>query len=72
MDIKVHCTDKGMDVDGFVLNHNPGVFLDVAINTVKVKLSYDERFNQYVGSMAGLEWIVKGDDVPHDSGEFRR
>jgi hypothetical protein len=72
MDIKVHCTDKGMDVDGFVLNHNPGVFLDVAINTVKVKLSYDKQFNQYVGSMAGLEWIVKGDDVPHDSGEFRR
>lgn len=72
MDIKVHCTDRGTDVDGFVLNHNPGVFLDVAINTVKVKLSYDERFNQYVGSMAGLEWIVKGDDVPHDPGEFRR
>jgi len=61
-----------MDVDGFVLNHNPGVFLDVAINTVKVKLSYDEQFNQYVGSMAGLEWIVKGDQLPNTASEFKR
>ena len=72
MDIKVHCTDKGMDVDGFVLNHNPGVFLDVAINTVKVKLSYDEQFNQYVGSMAGLERIVKADAIPDQMEEFKR
>ena len=72
MDIKVHCTDKGKDVDGFVLNHNPGVFLDVAINTVKVKLSYDKQFNQYVGSMAGLEWIVKADSIPDEMEEYKR
>jgi|TARA_R110002094_G_scaffold10689_4_gene20584 hypothetical protein len=71
-DVKVHCTDKGMDVDGFILNHNPGVFIDVAINTVKVKMNYEERFDQYVGNMAGLEWIVKGSDISPESNEFKR
>jgi hypothetical protein len=71
-DIKVHCTDKGKDVDGFILNLRPQVFMEVAINTVKVKFQYDPTFDQYVGNMAGLEWIVKGADLPDDSGQFRR
>jgi hypothetical protein len=71
-DIKVHCTDKGMDVDGFILNHRHNMFMEVAINTVKVKFQYDAQFDQYVGNMAGLEWIVKGADVPDDYHEFKR
>jgi len=71
-EVQVHCTDKGRNVAGHILNYNPGVFLDVAINTVKVKLSYDSTFDQYVGSMAGLEWVVKQDDLPKDVGQYRR
>ena len=71
-EIKVHCTDKGMDVNGYILNHNPEVFMDVAINTVKVKLTYNKQFNQYVGSMAGLEWIVTSENIPKDIPQFKR
>ena len=71
-DIKVHCTDKGKDVDGFILNLRPQVFMEVAINTVKVKFQYDPTFDQYVGNMAGLEWIVKGADLPDQYDEYKR
>jgi hypothetical protein len=46
--------------------------MDVAINTVKVKLNYNKQFKQYVGSMAGLEWIVKESDLPDEVDQFRR
>ena len=71
-DIKVHCTDKCMDVDGFILNHRHKMFMEVAINTVKVKFQYDPQFDQYVGNMAGLEWIVKGADLPDQYDEYKR
>jgi len=71
-DIKVHCTDKGMDVDGFILNHRHKMFMEVAINTVKVKFQYDPKFKQYVGNMAGLEWIVKEADLPDEYDEYKR
>ena len=71
-DIKVHCTDKGLDVDGFILNHRHKMFMEVAINTVKVKFQYDPQFDQYVGNMAGLEWIVKGSDLPDQYDEYKR
>jgi len=53
-DIKVHCTDKGKDVDGFILNLRPQVFMEVAINTVKVKFQCDPTFDQYVVTWQGL------------------
>tara|TARA_B110000503_G_scaffold117186_1_gene176953 strand:+ start:679 stop:900 length:222 start_codon:yes stop_codon:yes gene_type:complete len=71
-DIKVHCTDKGKDVDGFILNLRHKMFMDVAINTVKVKFQYDPQFKQYVGNMAGLEWIVKEEDLPDQYDEYKR
>ena len=36
MKIMLHCTDKNVDVEAHVLNHNRGVFLEAAINTVKL------------------------------------
>ena len=71
-EIKVHCTDKGKDIVGHILNYRSGTFLEVAINTVKVKFQYEAQFDQYVGNMAGLEWVVKQEDLPNDRGEFRR
>lgn len=70
--IDVYCTDKDQHVSGHILNHHPGVFMDVAINTVKVKLNYNKQFDQYVGNMAGLEWIVKGADLPDQYDEYKR
>jgi hypothetical protein len=64
MKVMLHCTDKGVDVEADVLNHKKEQFLDVAINTVKLKMTYQNR--AYVGSMAGLEFTVREDNVPEE------
>jgi hypothetical protein len=64
MKVMLHCTDKGVDVEADVLNHKKGQFLDVALNTVKLKMTYQNR--AYVGSMAGLEFTVREDNVPEE------
>lgn len=71
-EIKVHCTDKGQDVLGHILNYKPGLFLEIAINTVKIKFQYHAQFEQYVGNMAGLEWVVKETDLPNRYSEYTR
>ena len=68
--IKIHCTDKGKDVDAHVLNFKEKQFLEVAVNTVKVRMSYMN--NAYVGSMAGLEFVIKEDQLPKEKREYRR
>jgi hypothetical protein len=60
----LHCTDKGVDVEADVLNHKKGQFLEVALNTVKLRMTYMNR--AYVGSMAGLEFTVREDKVPEE------
>jgi hypothetical protein len=72
MKIILHCTDKNQYVDGEVLNHRPKAFLEVALNTVKLRMTYMNKC--YVGSMAGLEFTVKEDDVPKEQSykEFTR
>lgn len=68
--IKLHCTDKGKDVDAHILNHKPKSFLEVALNTVKLRMTYMN--NAYVGSMAGLEFIIKEDQLPREFKEYQR
>jgi hypothetical protein len=68
--IKLHCTDKGKDVEAHILNHKPKVFLEVALNTVKLRMTYMN--NAYVGSMAGLEFVIKEDQLPKEQKEFQR
>jgi hypothetical protein len=64
MKVMLHCTDKGVDVEADVLNHKKEQFLEVAINTVKLRMTYMNR--AYVGSMAGLEFTVREDKVPEE------
>jgi hypothetical protein len=68
--IKIHCTDRGKDVDAHILNFKEKQFLEVAVNTVKVRMSYMN--NAYVGSMAGLEFVIKEDQLPKPNKEYRR
>lgn len=65
----LHCTDKGVDVQADVLNHKRGVFLEAAINTVKLRMTYMAPTKTYVGSMAGLEFTIREANVPD---EYRR
>lgn len=68
--IKVFCTDKDQYVDADILNHRPGLFLEVAINTVKIRMNHTK--NAYVGSMAGLEFVINEDQLPKDYKEYQR
>lgn len=68
--IKLFCTDKDRFVDADILNHKPKSFLEVALNTVKLRMTYMN--NAYVGSMAGLEFIIKEDQLPKEYKEYQR
>jgi len=59
-DCMVECTDNGNSINADVSRFVDSVFLEVVMNTVKVNLQYDSKFDQYVGSMGGLEFISKG------------
>ena len=66
MKIMLHCTDKGVDVEAAVLNHKRGVFLEAAVNTVKLRMTYMKQSKAYVGSMAGLEFVIREENVPDE------
>jgi hypothetical protein len=66
MKVMLHCTDKGVDVEAHILNHKRGVFLEAAMNTVKVRLTYQKQTKAYVGSMAGLEFTIREEKVPDE------
>jgi hypothetical protein len=68
--IKIYCTDKERFVDADILNVREGQFVEVAMNTVKVRLNYNK--NDYVGSMAGLEFVLKEGQLPKDFREYTR
>ena len=59
-DCIVECTDNGKNITADVSKFVQGVFLEVTMNTVNVNLQYQDRFDQYVGSMGGLEFVSKG------------
>lgn len=60
----LHCTDKNVDVEGHILNYKSGLFLEVAVNTIKIKMTYRDRVKAYVGGMAGLEFTIKEESIP--------
>ena len=70
--IKVHCTDAGKDFDMHVLGYKPKAFLEVAFQTVKIKLSYLERTRAFAGSIGGREFVIREDDLPKEKLEFKR
>ena len=65
-----YCTDKEKFVDADILNVREKQFVEVAMNTVKVRLNYNK--NDYVGSMAGLEFVLKENQLPKDFREYTR
>jgi len=69
-EIDVSCTDNGKTVKGYILNYRAGSQLEVSINTVKIRFNYQNGV--YVGSMSGLEFVVKESDLPKDTQEYQR
>jgi len=55
-----------------VLAYKPKAFLEVAFQTVKIKLSYLERTRAFAGSIGGREFVIREDDLPKEKPEFKR
>lgn len=70
--IKIHCTDNGRDLDAHVLSYKPRAFLEVAFQTIKLRLTYAERTRAFVGSLGGREFVIREDDLPKEKQEYKR
>lgn len=56
----VECIDNGKTVDADVITFVEGKYLTVSLNTVRVNLQYNSRYNNYIGSMSGMEFQSNG------------
>lgn len=70
--IKVHCTDAGKDFEMHVLGYKPKSFLDVAFQTIKLRLAYMERTKAFVGSLGGREFVIREENLPNIPQEYKR
>jgi len=59
--IPVTCTDNDQVVDAELLGFQDKKFIDVTINTVRVRLVWTGKV--YVGNMAGYEFTAKAPEV---------
>ena len=64
----VECIDNGNKVDADVITFVEGKYLTVSINTIRINLQYNNRYNNYIGSMSGMEFQSTG---PKLLGKYR-
>jgi hypothetical protein len=55
-----------------VLGYKPKAFLEVAFQTIKLRLAYAERTRAFVGSLGGREFVIREDDLPKEKQEYKR
>jgi hypothetical protein len=70
--IKVHCTDNGKDFDMHVLSYRAKTYIDVAFETLKIRLVYKALNRVFVGSLGGREFTFKESNLPEERQEFTR
>jgi hypothetical protein len=59
--VKLHCTDNSKIIDAEVLDFNPRHVLTVSVQrAIKLILKYNAAGDNYVGSMAGMEFTTQG------------
>ena len=68
--VEVTCTDNGKKVIGYILNYRVKDQLEISLNTVKIRMQY--RSGIFVGSMAGMEFVVQEDTLPRQFKDFQR
>jgi predicted transcriptional regulator len=56
----VTCTDNNHTVIADVRDYKQNVYLSVLINTVSVNMQYNSKHDNYVGHMAGMEFVSDG------------
>jgi hypothetical protein len=50
-----------------VLAYKPKTFLDVAFQTLKIRLAYIERTKAFRGSLGGREFVIREEDLPQEN-----
>ena len=68
--VEVTCTDNGKKVTGYILNYRAKDQLEISLNTVKIRMQY--RSGIFVGSMAGMEFVVHEEALPRQFKDFHR
>ena len=69
-ELTLTCTDNGKKVQAHVLAFKEQAFIDVAVNTVRIKLMYNQ--GTYAGSLGGYEFSIKEALLPKTFKEFKR
>ncbi len=68
--VEVTCTDNGKTVTGYILNYRAKDQLEISLNTVKIRMQYKSGI--FVGSMAGMEFVVQEEALPRQFKDFHR
>ena len=68
--VEVTCTDNGKKVTGYILNYRAKDQLEISLNTVKIRMQYKSGI--FVGSMAGMEFVVQEEALPRQFKDFHR
>jgi hypothetical protein len=68
--VDVTCTDNGKKVIGYILNYRAKDQLEISLNTVKIRMQYKSGI--FVGSMAGMEFVVQEESLPRQFKDFHR
>jgi hypothetical protein len=68
--VDVTCTDNGKKVTGYILNCRAKDQLEISLNTVKIRMQYKSGI--FVGSMAGMEFVVQEEALPRQFKDFHR
>jgi len=70
---KIHNTDHDKTEEVEILDFSPGKKLVVSVQrSVKLTLSYVDKHNVYVGSMAGMEFTSEGPEAHTVNEGYRR
>jgi len=68
--VDVTCTDNGKKVTGYILDYRAKDQLEISLNTVKIRMQYKSGI--FVGSMAGMEFVVQEEALPRQFKDFHR
>ena len=68
--VDVTCTDNGKKVTGYILYYRAKDQLEISLNTVKIRMQYKSGI--FVGSMAGMEFVVEEEALPRQFKDFHR
>ena len=68
--VEVICTDNGKKVIGYILNYRIKDQLEISLNTVKIRMQY--KSGVFVGSIAGMEFVVQEDTLPRQFKDYQR